>query len=45
MRNRDYVKPFIRGLPFKLKCIANEKKLDHNPTLEEPVTSFETFKN
>ena len=45
MRNRDYVEYFIQGLPFRLKRLANEKKLDHNPTLEEPVILFAILKN
>ena len=45
MKNREYVHVFMQGLPFKLKCIANEKKIDHNPTVDEPVILFETLKN
>ena len=45
MRNRDYVNNFILQFPFKLKRLANEKKVDHNPTLEEPVILVETLKN
>ena len=44
-KNCDSVKVFIQCLPFKLKCIANENKLDHNPTVDEPVIAFETLKN
>ena len=30
---------FFQGLPFKINCLTNEKKVNHNPTLEEPVVS------
>ena len=43
MSNREYVNVFIQGLPIKLKRSANEKKLVHIPTLEEPVISFEVL--
>ena len=43
--NREYVITFIQGLPFEVKCIANEKKLDENPTVDEPIIPFETLKN
>ena len=36
---------FIQGHHFKLKRLSNEKKLDHSPTQEEPVISFEIPKN
>ena len=45
LRNREYVKTFIQGLPFKLKRLATEKKSDQNPTLEKPVIAFEILKN
>ena len=35
---------FMQGLPFILKCIANEEELDFNPTVNEPVITFETIK-
>ena len=44
MRNRVIANIFIQGLPFKLKRSANKRKLDHNPTLEVPVISFELLK-
>ena len=44
MKNREYVNICIQSLPFKLKCTANGKKLDHNPTVDEPVIPFETLK-
>ena len=44
-KNYDSVNVFIQGLPFKLKCIAKENKLDHNATVDEPVNAFETIKN
>ena len=45
MRSRELVNIFIQGHPFKLKRLANEKKLDTNPTLEERVFSFEILEN
>ena len=45
MRNREYVNVFLQGQSFKLEGLANEKKLDQNPTKKEPVVSFEIFKN
>ena len=44
MRNRDYVNNFILQIPLKLKSIANEKKVDHNLTLEESVILVEILK-
>ena len=45
MRKIDLVNIFIQRLPFKLKRLANEKKLDTNPNLEERVISFEILEN
>ena len=45
MINREYVNFFIRGVPIKLNCLANEKKLDHNPTVDETVIPFQKQKN
>ena len=43
LRNR-YIENFsLEYLPFKLKCIANEKELDHEPVVDEPVIHFNTF--
>ena len=44
MRNRAHVIVFIQGLPFKSKRLTIEKKIDQNPTPEEPVISFENLR-
>ena len=44
MRNREDVTIFIQRLPFKKKRSSKEDILDHNPTVEEPVISFDILK-
>ena len=43
--NRKHVSFFIQGLPVKLKRLANEKKMNHNPTLDEIVIFLNFSKN
>ena len=45
MPNGEYITNIIKSLPFKLKYFANEKQLDHIPTIDEPVTPFRTKEN
>ena len=43
-RNHEYVSNPIHGFSYKLKFKANEKKLDHNSTVDEQFTPFELLK-
>ena len=31
------MKNFIQGVPFEIKCIANEKRQDHEHTIDELI--------
>ena len=45
MGNREYVKIFLRPLPYKLNCIAKAKKLHHNSFVNEPFVPLDSIKN
>ena len=44
MKNREFLKILIQALPYNLKCIDNEKTLDHNPTVDEAVIPLKRWK-
>ena len=45
MTQKRTSKNFLHELPFEIICKANEEKLDHDRTVDEPNTPIETLKN